>query len=713
MSRSGRAGEAHITAFDDAGRESGPLTLAVPADGAVHFNSNDLEDGNPAKGLTGPVGSGAGDWRLEIASDTDIDVLAYVRAADGFLTAMHDAVPAAGNRHEVAVLNPGTNRNQVSSLRLVNPTDGAASVTIRGIDDLGALGGEVRIAIAAQGARTFTAQELESGSGLSGALGDGAGKWRLEVVASAPIIAMSLLESPTGHLTNLSTAPSTESGSAAAGYRDLISDPIVQAKCVNCHVAGGEAASTRLNFVPDSVADHEAVNLQVFRDFVAVVDDGADLILSKILGEADHGGGVQVAAGSTDYKNMARFLARLGREAVFCQHDRDVLEALYRTAGGDGWTNNEGWLDADDLADWHGTDADGDCVTAIRLRGNRLSGTLPWELGSLAMLGHLDLSRGGCHVDDECTLHALMGEISWELGSLAKLELLDLSGHGYASRDGGTLARMDGQGLTGPIPVELGNLTNLRALRLNANALLGPIPVELANMRNLTELYLNSNELSGPIPTEMGNLTNLVRLSLKHNTLSGPIPLELARLTRLAHLALLDNRLSGPIPAELGNLTSLGSLWLDDNDLWGPIPAELGNLTSLRSLLLRYNELSGPIPVEIGNLTNLARLDLGGNALSGPIPVEIGNLTNLVQLLLDRNELSGGVPVELAGLVKLGSLALNRNRLAGQLPSAMTSLTELESFWFAVNDGLCAPRDDDFQAWLRGIRDRDDGPTCE
>ena len=53
----------------------------------------------------------------------------------------------------------------------------------------------------------MTAQALESGEGLSGGLGDGAGKWRLKVSADAPIEVMSLLASPTGHLTNLSTAP--------------------------------------------------------------------------------------------------------------------------------------------------------------------------------------------------------------------------------------------------------------------------------------------------------------------------------------------------------------------------------------------------------------------------------------------------------------------------------------------------------------------------
>ena len=36
-------------------------------------------------------------------------------------------------------------------------------------------------------------------------LGDGRGKWRLSVSAGAGVLVQSLLESPTGHLTNLSS----------------------------------------------------------------------------------------------------------------------------------------------------------------------------------------------------------------------------------------------------------------------------------------------------------------------------------------------------------------------------------------------------------------------------------------------------------------------------------------------------------------------------
>ena len=104
---------------------------------------------------------------------------------------------------------------------------------------------------------------------------------------------------------------------AEAVFRDHISEPIVQSKCVNCHVEGGLSGHTRLVLVRSSEAfDHEARNLQTFKDLVvAVEDDGAaTYILNKIQGAIPHGGGVQVAAGSEDFDNMDHFLELLEEE---------------------------------------------------------------------------------------------------------------------------------------------------------------------------------------------------------------------------------------------------------------------------------------------------------------------------------------------------------------------------------------------------------------
>ena len=136
----------------------------------------------------------------------------------------------------------------------------------------------------------------------------------------------------------------------------------------------------------------------------------------------------------------------------------------------------------------------------------------------------------------------------------------------------------------------------------------------------VTELNLQENELSGAIPAELGNLSNLQDLRLGSNQLSGAIPASLGNLANLTALDLFSNQLSGAIPSELGNLTNLQHLWLSYNQFSGAIPASLGNLTNLQYLDLGSNQLSGAIPSELGNLTNLQYLDLGSNQFSGAIP---------------------------------------------------------------------------------------------
>ena len=142
---------------------------------------------------------------------------------------------------------------------------------------------------------------------------------------------------------------------------------------------------------------------------------------------------------------------------------------------------------------------------------------------------------------------------------------------------------------------------------------------------NTTELDLSQNQLTGPIPPEIGRLTNLTQLYLTDNQLTGPIPPEIGNLTNLEKLYLFLNQLTGEIPSEIGNLTNLTELGLEHNQLTGSIPPEIWNLTNLTWLILSSNELTGEIPSEIGNLTNLTHLYLSNNQLTGIIPDEICN----------------------------------------------------------------------------------------
>ena len=104
-------------------------------------------------------------------------------------------------------------------------------------------------------------------------------------------------------------APASQSASTV--FSEYISEPVVQSKCINCHVEGGISGHTRLVLSPSDVEGHEASNLAVFQNLVSTIEDGADLILNKIQG-VGHGGGVQVPAGTADFANMERFLRLLG-----------------------------------------------------------------------------------------------------------------------------------------------------------------------------------------------------------------------------------------------------------------------------------------------------------------------------------------------------------------------------------------------------------------
>ena len=102
--------------------------------------------------------------------------------------------------------------------------------------------------------------------------------------------------------------------------------------------------------------------------------------------------------------------------------------------------------------------------------------------------------------------------------------------HGVTTNHNGRVVGLslpDNQ-LTGAIPSELGDLTNLTRLDLSDNRLTGPIPAWMGALANLRELHLRGNQFTGMIPTELGNLENLEALFLSGNQFTGCIPVGIA-----------------------------------------------------------------------------------------------------------------------------------------------------------------------------------------
>ena len=69
----------------------------------------------------------------------------------------------------------------------------------------------------------------------------------------------------------------------------------------------------------------------------------------------------------------------------------------------------------------------------------------------------------------------------------------------------------------------------------------------------ISVMLLNNMNLTGPIPMELYQLTGLVHLQLANNSLAGTISPKIADLSNLTVLRLQGNRLSGSLPLELGN----------------------------------------------------------------------------------------------------------------------------------------------------------------
>ena len=151
------------------------------------------------------------------------------------------------------------------------------------------------------------------------------------------------------------------------------------------------------------------------------------------------------------------------------------------------------------------------------------------------------------------------------------------------------------------------------------------------------KLVLNDNQLSGPIPPELGGLTNLEGLDLYGNQLTGAIPAELGSLTNLERLLLYGNQLTGAIPAELGGLTNLQWLFLFANQLTGGDtsgvggPDQPGSAVPLRQPADRGNTGGTGQPHQPGKVAPLRQPADRGNTGGTGQPHQPGKVAPLRQ----------------------------------------------------------------------------------
>ncbi|XP_027356771.1 MDIS1-interacting receptor like kinase 2-like [Abrus precatorius] len=309
----------------------------------------------------------------------------------------------------------------------------------------------------------------------------------------------------------------------------------------------------------------------------------------------------------------------------------------------------------------------------LDLKVNKLTGTIPQNIGVLSKLKILDLST-----------NYLDGTLPLSMANLTQLYELDVSGNDIKGMldprffpDGtdhpktGLIAirnlLFQDTSLGGTIPNEIGNLKYLTVLVLDGNNFHGSIPPSICNCTHLRVLSMLENYLSGKVPPSIGKLTNLTDLRFYSNNLYGKLPQEFAKLSSLTLLHISWNNFTGELPqlCTSGKLVNFSASY---NNFTGPIPVSLRNCASLYRVILHNNQLSGYVDQEFGVYPNLTYIDISHNKFQGRLSTNWGACKNLQSLTMAGNEIGGNIPAEIFQLEQLVRLDLSSNQLSGEIP---------------------------------------------
>ena len=212
-----------------------------------------------------------------------------------------------------------------------------------------------------------------------------------------------------------------------------------------------------------------------------------------------------------------------------------------------------------------------------------------------------------------------------------------------------------------------GNMSKLLTVVLNAASISGDIPQDIAKLsylQNFLGCTMHGDGFTGRLPDNIGNMTELRLLCLGGNRLKGQIPRSISRLNKLYYLDLRNT--PGMMHGHLSDLFSISSLTLlsvSGVKLIGEMPPMLP--ANLVSLVLPGNSISGKFPQTIPEINKLEALNLANNELTGDIPGQLLRFPDIKMIDLSQNKFSSinkGKPwSKTTGARPYVSLAGNRN----------------------------------------------------
>ncbi|CAL5022996.1 unnamed protein product [Urochloa decumbens] len=308
------------------------------------------------------------------------------------------------------------------------------------------------------------------------------------------------------------------------------------------------------------------------------------------------------------------------------------------------WANSIGFLVSNVTCDCSFKNFTECHIIGLELMRQNLSGILPEEVVNLTYLQYLDLSR-----------NFIQGPIPASWGDLPVYNL-SLQGNRISGTLPKELGRMpmlksiqlEGNQIEGPIPPELGNISTLERFFISANNITGELPSTFSRLTNMTDFRIDGNSISGKIPSFIKNWQSVNRIDMQGTLMSGPIPPEISLLKNLTELRVTD--LSGPSMKfpPLQNALHLTEVVLRNCSIYGEIPSYLGQMLYLKVLDISFNKLTGQVPPDFGVMVALQYLYLTDNMLTGDLPAWMlkNKASNKVNMDISYNNFTGNPPSE-------------------------------------------------------------------